>query len=175
MTGITVIVYDDPYKAHEARAALLRLAGEGYVHLDETAVAIKDAHGQVKVYQDVDVVAKRTNQGHWLGIAAAWLTGTVPLIMIGTLAGQALGHFTDHSITSRLIKDVDEALVPGTSALFVQGERTGDLGELNPVFQKMHQRFGGKLLRTTLPPEAEQALRRALDAPGSSAAQTVDT
>jgi uncharacterized membrane protein len=163
MAGIVAIVYDDPYKAHEARAALLRLAGEGRIRLDETAVAIKGADGKVGVYQDVDVVSKSTDAGHWLGIAAAWLTGTVPWIMAGTAAGAVLGRLSDHSITNRLIKEVDEALVPGTSALFVQGERSGDPSVVDPAFVELHRRFGGTLVRATLPPEAERALREAIE------------
>jgi uncharacterized membrane protein len=166
MSNIAVWVYDDPYKANEARAAVLRLAGEGHLTLDETAVAIKGTDGKVHVYQDVDVTAKRRNQGHWLGIAAALATGVQPLILVGTAAGALFGRLTDHGITKQFMKDVDAALVPGTSALFLQGQRAGDLNVMAPVIKERMGHFRGKLLRSTVPPELEQVLIDATETPG---------
>jgi uncharacterized membrane protein len=166
MSYISVWVYDDPYRANEARAAVLRLAGEGYLHLDETAVAIKDADEKVRVYQDVDVTAQRRNQGHWLGIGAALLTGVQPLILLGTAAGAVVGKLTDHGITKDFMKEVDAALLPGTSALFVLGQREGDLNILDPVIKAQMDRFGGKLLRSNLPPDVEKLLKEAAESPG---------
>jgi uncharacterized membrane protein len=160
---IAVIVFDDPYKGHEARAAALRLAGESNLQLDETAVAIKDGDGKVQVFQDQDVTSQRKNQGHWLGIAAACLTGVQPLILAGTAAGAVFGRLTDHSITKPLIKEVDATLRPGTSALFVQGPGAGD-GARVAALQARLRPYGGRLLRTTLPPDVTQALQQAAEA-----------
>ncbi|HEY7066750.1 MAG TPA: DUF1269 domain-containing protein [Chloroflexota bacterium] len=164
MSHIVVWVYDDPYAANEARAAVLRLAGEGHLKLDETASAIRDADGKTHVYQDADVTSQRRNQGHWLGIAAL-LTGVQPLILLGTAAGAVAGRLTDHGITKQFMKEVDAALTPGSSALFVQGQREGDLNVLDPVIRERMRAFGGKPLRSTLPPELEQVLRRAVETP----------
>jgi uncharacterized membrane protein len=35
---LVAFVFDDPYKADEARAALLRMEGEGLLTIDESAV-----------------------------------------------------------------------------------------------------------------------------------------
>jgi uncharacterized membrane protein len=158
---IAVIVFDDPYKGHEARAAALRLAGESHMQLDETAVAIKYGDGKVQIFQDQDVTAQRKNEGHWLGIAAACLTGVQPLILAGTAAGALFGRLTDHSITKPFIKEVDAMLKPGTSALFVQGPGAGDGTRLAALQERLHP-YGGRLLRTTLPPDITQALQQAV-------------
>lgn len=165
MSGIVVLVFDDPYKAHEARAAILRLTGEGYLQLDETAVAIKRDDGNVQVFQDVDVLAKRRDQGHWVGIAAALLTGVQPLILLGTGAGAAVDRFTDSGVTRQFIRRINGALLPGTSALFIQGDRTGDLNSLDPVFRERLLPFGGRILRTTIPDDVERLLQEAVAAP----------
>jgi len=67
---IAVIVFDDLYNGHGARAAMLRLTGEGHMRLDETAVAIRGADGHAQVFQDMALTSQRKNQGHWLGITA---------------------------------------------------------------------------------------------------------
>jgi uncharacterized membrane protein len=159
MSNIIVFVYDDPFKAHEARAAILRLAGEGHLQLDETAVAIKPVEGKVKVFQDVDVTAQRQNQGHWVGIAAALLTGVQPLILVGTAAGAVVGRLTDKGITKGFIKQVQESLTPGTSALFIQGQRVSEPETMQPLVRERLRPFGGKVLSSTLPPELEQTLK----------------
>jgi uncharacterized membrane protein len=38
---LVALIFDDPYKADEARAALNRMAGEGLLEIDETAVIVK--------------------------------------------------------------------------------------------------------------------------------------
>ena len=69
--------FDDVYKADEARLVLRRAQGEGLIDLDETAVVIRELDGKLKLSQDEDVEAKRRNEGHWLGIAAAGLTTAI--------------------------------------------------------------------------------------------------
>src|SRR4030095_1376573 len=43
---LVAVVFDDPYKAEEARAALHRMGGEGLLEIDETALIVKYADGQ---------------------------------------------------------------------------------------------------------------------------------
>jgi hypothetical protein len=45
-------VFDDPFRADEARAALLRMAGEGMRKIDETAVLFRRSEEDTRVTQD---------------------------------------------------------------------------------------------------------------------------
>ena len=53
---LVAFVFDDPYKADEARAALHRMGGEGLLEIDETAVISKTPAGKVRVSQDTNIV-----------------------------------------------------------------------------------------------------------------------
>jgi uncharacterized membrane protein len=122
MSQLIALVFDDEYSADEARAALRRMAGEGLLELQEAAIIAVDREGQKHVRQDVDTVAKTQHVGHIAGLAAAAITGTMPLILAGTLAGRLIGRLRDTGVTNSLIKRVQQELGPGMSALLVYGQ-----------------------------------------------------
>jgi uncharacterized membrane protein len=49
---LVALMFDDPYRADEARAALRRLGGEGVLEIGETALIEKRADGKVRVSQE---------------------------------------------------------------------------------------------------------------------------
>ena len=116
---LIALVFDDPYKADEARAALNRMGGEGLLEIDETAVIVKKADGKVRVSQDINVVAKDQHIGHIAGLITAAATGTLPFILGGTLAGKLIGRLTDDGITNKFLKSVQKELQPNTSVLVI--------------------------------------------------------
>src|SRR5512147_41210 len=107
---LLALVFDDPYDADEAKAALYRMGGEGLLELDEAAVVVKYADGKTRVSQDVNIVSRDQHVGHVLGLVAAAATGTLPFIMAGTLCGRLVGRLTDHGITEKFIKDIGKEL-----------------------------------------------------------------
>jgi uncharacterized membrane protein len=158
MNNLVVLWFDDEFKAEEARIAFRRMQKESLVELEETAVVVKTEDGKVKLIQDVDLVGKRKNQGHWLGILAALATGIQPMILLGTAAGVLLGKLTDKGIDNKFLKEVAAMLLPGSSALFVLGKST----QRDVVIERLRP-FGGKLLLTTLPEETEELIAMALE------------
>jgi uncharacterized membrane protein len=156
---LVAIVYDDEYKADEARLILRRAQGEGLIELVETAVIVKSREGKPRLYQDVDLVATRKNQGHWIGVVAAVVTETQPLVLAGTVAGALIGRLTDTGITTGDMKTIGEQLIPGTSALFVLAKRT----EHRDAILRRLGPLGGKIAQTTLSAASEDALARALE------------
>jgi uncharacterized membrane protein len=159
MSTLIALVFDDPYKADEARAALLRLEGEGLIELEETAVIAKKEGERVRISQDTNVIANRKQAGHVLGIIAANLTGTMPLIFIGTVVGRLVGRFTDDGVTNKFINQVKKDLVPGTSALLLCGSSAP--AHRQKVFERLSQ-FTPKVLESDLPPELEREVERRL-------------
>jgi len=61
---LVAVVFDDPYKAEEARAALHRMGGEGLLEIDETALIAKYPDGRTRVSQDVNIAANGEKIGH---------------------------------------------------------------------------------------------------------------
>lgn len=152
---LVAFVFDDQYKAEEARAALHRMGGEGLLEIDETAIIVKDQEGKVRTTQDVNKTAKGQHAGHVVGLITAALTGTMPFIMGGTLAGKLLGWITDDGITNKFLKQVDGEIQPGTSALVILGR--SDPERRKKVLEKLKS-FGPKILESDLPPELETKL-----------------
>ena len=167
MSKLMALVFDDPYKADEARAALLRMEGEGLCDIEESAVISKKEGEKTRVSQDINVVENRHQTGKTIGIIVASLTGTLPLIGIGELAGYLIGRFTDNGVTNSFIKDVQKELGPNTSALLTFGSTAGEQAR-NQIIDNL-RKWNPKIFRSDLPPELEQELRNALDQKQASA------
>lgn len=155
MSQLVALIFDDPYKADEARALFLRLVGEGLGELDESAVIARRADGTYWITQEVDQVKKGQRIGHMVGIVAAAATGMLPLIFVGTLAGRLLGKLTDHGITDKFVKQIKEEVQPGTSCLIILGR--SDPERRKQIVERMRP-FNPKILKSDLPPEVEQEI-----------------
>src|SRR5258707_12879887 len=103
---LIALVFDDPYKADEARAALNRMGGEGLLEIDETAVIVKKPDGKVRVSQDTNIVENTQHVGHIAGLVTAAITGTMPFILGGTIAGKLIGKLRDDGITNKFLKSI---------------------------------------------------------------------
>ena len=156
-----VITYDDEFNADEARIVLKRAQSDGLIELVETAVAVRDKSGKAHLTQDVDLEHQRKMAGHWLGIAAAVVTGVQPLILVGTAVGAIVGRLTDSGIKSGELKNVEKELRPGTSALFVLTHRTSNR---DAVIERLRP-LGGKVIQSDLPQEVADELDQLLTAP----------
>jgi uncharacterized membrane protein len=161
---LLALVFDDPYDADEAKAALYRMGGEGLLDIDETAVVVRQPDGKVRVTQDVNVVSDRQHAGHVLGLVAAAVTGTMPLILAGTLGGRLLGRIGDHGITNKFTKDVGKELQPGTSALLLLAHADAEHPQperRRKILERLRQ-WSPRVLESDLPPELEAELNAAL-------------
>jgi uncharacterized membrane protein len=157
---LVALVFDDPYKADEARAELRRASGEGLLEIGETALIEKRADGKVRVSQDTDTVEKDQKIGHIAGLVTAALTGTLPFILGGTIAGKLIGKLHDNGITNAFLKSIDDELRPGTSALVLYGR--SNPGQ-RPELLKRVATFNPKILESDLPADLEQALNESLE------------
>jgi uncharacterized membrane protein len=164
--NLFVMAFDDEYKADEARALFKRMAGEGLLTLDETAVVIVGIDGKARITEDDDVTSSRRMQGHFLGIVAAAITGVSPLIMVGTVAGQAVGRLTDHGITKRMMKPIADALTSGTSALLVLGHALHD-GDRERIIERVRH-FHPQIVQTSIPAELREQIESLLAQPPTS-------
>jgi len=158
---LIALVFDDPYKADEARAALNRMAGEGLLEVDETALIVKKADGKVRVSQDVNVVEKDQHLGHIAGLITAAVTGTMPFILGGTLAGKLIGKLRDDGITNKFIKSLQDELKPNTSVLVVYAR--SDAKRRLAVMKRLAV-FDPKLLESDLSSELEKTIQQEMQA-----------
>jgi uncharacterized membrane protein len=165
--NLWALAFDDQYKADEARVLFRRMAGEGLLVLQESAVATVGLDGKATITQDVDVTSTRRNQGHWVGIVAAAITGITPLIMAGTIAGQVVGRLTDQGITKQKMQPIIDALQPETSALFVLGYARNDKDRGTIVERLRH--LSPRIVQASVSPVLRQQIEALIDqAPATS-------
>jgi uncharacterized membrane protein len=165
MSQLITLVFDDEFKADEVRVALRRMAAEGLGELEESAVISVSADGKKRVSQDADSVGQTRKVGHIVGILAAAVTGTVPLIGVATVAGWAIGRLTDHGVTSGYIKSVGKELQPGTSAVMFVGR--SDPERRKQIIERLRP-FGPKILQSDLPPDLEREIQAEFDKPAGA-------
>ena len=156
MSNLIVITFDNEDEAGKVREALKEQAAN--INLDDSAVVVKDAEGEVHVKNEVDRgVAVGAVGGGALGLLIGGLLFPVGGLVLGALAGALVGKMLDMGVDKKFVEDVSEHLQPGTSALFVI------VREANPnVALAALRPYKGKVIQTSLPPEAEAELRRIL-------------
>ena len=181
MSELVVVAFDSPDEADRVATELQRLQREYLVDLEDAVVVVREPDGKVRVKQSVDLVGAGAATGAIWGSMWGTLVGLLflnPLIglitgaALGAGAGALSGALTDYGIDDDFIRQVGEALQPGSSALFIlvrkmQPEKV--LAELS--------RFRGRVIRSSLSPEQEARLQAALSGssvglPGSAAAGT---
>lgn len=165
---LVALVFDDQYKADEARAALNRMGGEGLLEIDETALIVKNAEGKTRVSQDVNEVAKDQHVGHIAGLVTAALTGTIPFILGGTIAGRLIGKLRDDGITNKFLKSLGKELQPNTSALILYAR--SDKERREQVIKRLAI-FDPKIIESDLSPELEKELTDSMRAEQKAAAK----
>jgi len=164
---LLALVFDDPYKADEARAALHRMGGEGLLEIDETAVIAKTPDGKVRVSQDTNIVENTQHIGHIAGLVTAAITGTMPFILAGTIGGKLLGKFRDDGITNKFLKSVQKELQPNTSVLVLFAR--SDPARRGQIVKRLAV-FDPKLLESDLPVELELEVQNAMQEARKAAA-----
>ena len=160
MSTLAVIGYDDEFKAEEVRLTLRKLQKEYLIDLEDAVVAVKDAQGNVKLHQAVNLTAAgAVGGGFWGSLIGLIFLNPLLGAAIGAAAGATSGALTDVGINDNFMKDLAAAMTPGSSALFVLVRKaTPDkvLAEL--------QGSGGKVLKTSLSHDDEAKLQAALSA-----------
>jgi uncharacterized membrane protein len=161
MSNLIVIVYDDPNGAFAMRDALKSVAHMGKTSLDDSAVVVKDADGKVHVKHQMDRGVKiGAVGGGFLGLLLAGIFFPIGGLVIGAIAGGLIGASTDMGISHKFVKQVSEEIKPNSSALFVVVRDTDPAVALSALRQ---HKGTGKLYQTTLAPEDEELVRKAIE------------
>lgn len=165
MSDLVVITYHQESTATEALKKVATLKQENVqkalVHIEDAAVAVKNAKGKVKVQQTLETAVKgsRVTSGGLWGLLIGFLFGG-PLF--GAVLGMGLsalfGRKIDIGIDNEFIKNVSNDLAPGDSALFLLVNET----PADVVGQSLAE-FGGNLYHTSLGDEAEQIFHKAME------------
>jgi uncharacterized membrane protein len=165
MSRFVVITFDDPNEAHQAREALHEVEKRGLLSLDDSATIVRDAEGKIHVHNQTDRGVKiGAVTGGFLGLLLAGIFFPIGGLIIGAAAGGLIGKSVGLGIDKKFVKDVVDSLQPNSSALMLivrSAQPDVAIAALKP--------FKGHVYQTSLEPETEEALRRALGDPTASA------
>ena len=165
MADLIAIDYPDEKTADEAAAELQRLAADLVIEPEAMAVISRDDKGRFHVKTTHHQVATGATWGMFWGLLFGVLF-FIPLfgMAIGAGLGSLMGLVTKLDIDQAFQRQVRDRLQPGTAAVFVVAEKiTSDrvIEALAP--------YGGTVLKTSLPHDAERQLQEALSGRGTSA------
>ena len=160
MSNLVVIGFDDEQQAFELRAKLAKLQKEYLIEMEDIVVVTKDDKGKVKLHQAVNLTAAGAMSGTFWGMLIGMIFFN-PLLgaAVGAGAGALSGKLSDIGINDNFIKELSESFKPGCSAVFVLVRRSTP----DKVLEELKD-FKGKVLKTSLSADKEDALRKVLEA-----------
>jgi uncharacterized membrane protein len=158
MSEWIVIVFDNEEEAQVVRDEVRKLENSGNLSLDDAQVVSRDAEGKIHAKGQVDRgVGVGAVAGGAIGLLLFGLLFPIGGLVIGALAGAGIGKLAGLGVDKKFIKDVQDALKPGTSALFLV-VRHANFAALRATIEP-HE---GTIYQTTISPEDEETLKRAL-------------
>ncbi len=169
MSDLIVIGYPDESTAEKVWDELVKLEDEYLVDLEDAAIIRRDAKGRLHVTTPAHhAVAWGTLSGLFWGvlIGLLFLFPLAPLAGVaGGVMGAAFGAAGNLGIKEDFKRRVQDLVQPGTSALLVIVRKvTPD------KFVEALRPYGGTVLQTSLPHDAEQQLMKALHGDDPAAA-----
>ncbi len=158
MSNLIVIVFDEADEAGKVRDTLKSVEHEGRLSLDDSAVVVKDEKGKIHIKNQMDRGVKvGAVTGGFLGLLLASVFFPVAGIIVGAVAGGLIGSAAGLGISKSFVKEVSDSMTENSSALFIivrDSDPDLAIAALRP--------YEGKILQTTLSPEDEETLQRAL-------------
>ena len=148
MATLLAIRFDHPLKAQECLLAMVRIAGQDVMKIEDAAIVDKDEKGKIRLQQSRDVnpgtgAASGGLYGSILGIIAGPI-GIIAGGALGAAAGGVWGKLRDIGIDDDHMKDMGDRINPGENLMFMLLE---DIDE--PAFCREMKRFDGMLFEST--------------------------
>jgi uncharacterized membrane protein len=152
------LTFDSTEEAHRVHEALKEGKKNGILNIDDAAVVEKDSSGKVHVKNQISHGTwTATGVGGLLGLLVGMIFMPLGGLVLGLAGGALVGRLMHMGVDGKFVKDVEEELKPGTSALFILTSQENPTAELAIL-----RNFEGKVLQTTLDSEMEESLRKSL-------------
>ena len=142
------IRFDHPFKAQECLLAMVRIAGQDVIRIEDAAIVDKDSNGKIRLRQSKDINAGQgATSGGLYGSLIGIIGGPIGMLAggaLGAAAGGLWGKLRDIGIDDDHMKDMGERILPGENLLFLL------LHDINrPLFCREMKRFDGMLFEST--------------------------
>ncbi len=161
MSDLVVISFNDEHQADEVLLALGRLQADHLIDLEDAAVVVRKQDGKMKIKQSMNLtVAGAVGGGFWGAFFGLLFAGPLGSLVVGgttAAVGALTGKLRDIGVDDSFIKEVGDSLEPGSSAIFTLVIRA----TTDRVLESLQQ-YHGKVVRTSLSRDSEDALVQAL-------------
>jgi uncharacterized membrane protein len=172
MSHLVAIAYSDEHQAADVMEAMARLheegifGGEGIIDLEDAVAVSKDDEGRIKLEGAISRTAEGAASGLFFG-SIIGLVFFMPLLgmLFGAAAGALAGKFADLQNVDDFVIQVSDNMPPGSSVILMLVRRVDPEKTLAVLSQ-----YGGTVIRTTLPDDAEARIRDALAQPSARTA-----
>jgi uncharacterized membrane protein len=176
---LVVLAFDGASTAETVMDAIKDMQRRGLIELEDAVVVSRAPHAErvhmvaqanpdsgMAMYRQgpsAEVEIKQTDsrrgrtaaKGAGIGLLAGWLLGGP---IGGAAIGAVIGALRDRGIDDGFIKELSEQLHPDSSGIFLLVSRA----DTDKVLEEIHP-YKGRVIHTTIRPEVEQALRKALE------------
>jgi len=158
MSNLVAITFNDEEQATRALGSIRALEHDGKLGVEDTAVVTKDADGKIHVKNEA---SSGTETGAVVGaVLGSLLFFVFPVgIIVGGIAGGLIGRAAAPGIDGKFVKEIEDGLPAGGSALFLLTKSDG--GDAGLLIAAMRQ-YEGTVVQTSLDEEEEAALRESL-------------
>ena len=165
MTDMLVLGFDGVDTAANVKNKLLELNSQFLLKLDQIVEVVRQPDGKVKIKEEPRLTGVAALGGAFWGLLVG-LIFFIPVagLAVGAASGAIWGHFAKWGISKDFTKQIDAAIQPGQSGLFVLAENV-KIDRVIPMLTTYHPR----VIRTSLTLAQEAQLK---DAFGGSAPAT---
>lgn len=153
MSDALAILFNGEDDARAAMANLRAIEKDDRIAFSDTAIVARDVDGSLHVHNELD---SSTETGMTVGTLIGALFGPLGLVA-GFLGGAAVGASQDTGVDRGQVEEMERQIQPGRSAIFLaikEAQADALVGALGP--------FEGRVIRSTLTPEAEDVLNMAM-------------
>ena len=120
MSDMIVLAFDSESGADQGRQKLVELNDEYELNLIDAVEVVRHADGKVKVKNIRNLTGPGALGGAFFGLLFGLLFFAPALgVAVGAVSGAIAGHFTQFGISKNFLKQVEDSVKPGTSALAI--------------------------------------------------------
>jgi len=160
MTDMVVLAFDSENGADEGRQKLVELNDEYVLNLVNAVEVVRKADGSVKVKDVRDLAGVGALGGAFWGLLFGLLFFVPGLgVAIGAVSGAIAGHFAHFGISKDFLKQVEDSVKPGTSALAIMASNV-TVDKVVQALTPLHP----KVIRSSLSTQQEAKLNEAFGA-----------
>jgi len=161
MSELVVVTFGDQHRAEEVRLELLKMDREHLVDIEDAVIVVRNKKGKVKLHHASHITIGGAVGGGFLGSLLGVIFLNPVFVALGLIAGASMGAVSgsmEHlGLDEDFMKDLANHLQPGTSALCVLVQQ-----QVEKVIEDI-QKYEGKIFKTTLKPEDEEKLKKAVE------------